>query len=298
MHLFWRCAPFFTALEVNNKTEETEETRAAIYCNTYHIIIVIKRYNIDILTMFASSIMIYLSDSLRKMFYLCTPNELALDTNDPFPDYMLQNGIPMFFFLIAIEAIIANFIYPKWKRSDYRINDTIACILIGTFQQIGNVLIDVLAVTLDVTVYEYIYNNFRLFDISAKQYPYFVFICLLLGKDFGYYCYHRFLHEYHIGWSAHRVHHSGEDYNLATALRQGLFQPLFSPPFYCWLAILGFSPQAYSAHAQLNTLYMFWIHTDMIDRLPFGLEYILNTPMAHRLHHRPPGNANYAGKTF
>lgn len=40
---------------------------------------------------------------------------------------------------------------------------------------------------------------------------------------------------------------------------------------------------------------MFWIHTDVIHRLPFGLEYIINTPMWHRLHHRPPGNANYAG---
>ena len=76
-----------------------------------------------------------------------------------------------------------------------------------------------------------------------------------------YYFYHRFLHEFHIGWTAHSVHHSGEDYNLATALRQGLFQPLFSPPFYAWMALLGLSPNAYLAHAQLNTLYMYAIHT-------------------------------------
>lgn len=40
---------------------------------------------------------------------------------------------------------------------------------------------------------------------------------------------------------------------------------------------------------------MYWIHTDLVDRLPFGLEYVLNTPMAHRMHHRPPGNCNYGG---
>jgi sterol desaturase/sphingolipid hydroxylase (fatty acid hydroxylase superfamily) len=39
----------------------------------------------------------------------------------------------------------------------------------------------------------------------------------------------------------------------------------------------------------------YWIHTDLIDRLPLGLEYVFNSPMAHRMHHRPPGNCNYAG---
>ena len=46
---------------------------------------------------------------------------------------------------------------------------------------------------------------------------------------------------------------------------------------------------------QLNTLYMFWIHTDLVGRLPWPLEDMLNTPSHHRLHHRPPGNCNYAG---
>jgi hypothetical protein len=40
----------------------------------------------------------------------------------------------------------------------------------------------------------------------------------------------------------------------------------------------------------------YWIHTDVIGRLPFGLEYIINTPMAHRMHHRTTScNSNYAG---
>jgi sterol desaturase/sphingolipid hydroxylase (fatty acid hydroxylase superfamily) len=41
---------------------------------------------------------------------------------------------------------------------------------------------------------------------------------------------------------------------------------------------------------------MFWIHSAFVGRLPFPLEYILNTPSAHRMHHRPPGNCNYAGR--
>ena len=60
------------------------------------------------------------------------------------------------------------------------------------------------------------------------------------------------------------------------------------------MAFLGFHPNAFAAHAQLNTYFMFWIHTELVGRLGL-LEYIINTPSAHRMHHRPPGNCNYAG---
>lgn len=42
-------------------------------------------------------------------------------------------------------------------------------------------------------------------------------------------------------------------------------------------------------------MYQFWIHTEAIGRLPWLLELVLNTPSHHRVHHRPPGNCNYAG---
>ena len=59
------------------------------------------------------------------------------------------------------------------------------------------------------------YEHFRLFTIDPKDSPFICWLCLLL--DFGYYWYHRTLHEW---LSAHSVHHSGEDYNTAVGLRQ------------------------------------------------------------------------------
>ena len=132
-------------------------------------------------------------------------------------------------------------------------------------------------------------------SISSRQHVYLVYFVCLIGKDLGYYWYHRTLHEFHLLWSAHSVHHSGEDYNIATGLRQGVLQPLFVWPFYLPCAFLGIHPHTFAAHAQLNTLYMLWIHTDIVNRLPWPLEHILNSPMAHRMHHRPPGNCNYGG---
>ena len=80
------------------------------------------------------------------------------------------------------------------------------------------------------------------------------------------------MHEWHGMWIGHSVHHSGEDYNMATGLRQGLQQPMVGWIFYMPLALMGLHPAAFRAHAQLNTLYMYWIHTDLINRMPFGLE--------------------------
>ena len=45
----------------------------------------------------------------------------------------------------------------------------------------------------------------------------------MMGVDLAYYWAHRCLHVYHLGWAAHSVHHSGEDYNLPTALRPRSF---------------------------------------------------------------------------
>jgi hypothetical protein len=47
-----------------------------------------------------------------------------------------------------------------------------------------------------------------------------------------------------------------------------------------------------------NLLYQFWIHTEVIDKLPRWFEYLFNTPAHHRVHHgRDPKyiDKNHAG---
>merc|ERR1711964_203788 len=132
------------------------------------------------------------------------------------------------------------------------------------------------------------YHKFRIVDLDVKRHPYITWMSLFLGYDLAYYWTHRPLHCYHQGWASHSVHHSGEDYNLCTALRQGALQPLYSWVMPLPLALV-FPPESIAIHSQLNTLYQFWIHTELTGRLG-PLEYIMNTPSHHRMHHRPPGN--------
>uniref|UniRef100_A0A7S0IUM6 Fatty acid hydroxylase domain-containing protein n=1 Tax=Calcidiscus leptoporus TaxID=127549 RepID=A0A7S0IUM6_9EUKA len=236
--------------------------------------------------------------SLCVMFYLVDPHELALGPEDKVPPYFLLSGIPMFFIFIAVErlGIAVRDARSAEKVSGYRWREATVSVLVGTFQQAFLVSVEaVLGLGIEKMAYRYAYDHWRLFEVDGKEYVYFSYVTLLLGKDLGYYWCHRCLHEFHVLWSAHSVHHSGEDYNLAMGLRQGALQPIFGFFFYLPLAILGFNPVQFAAHAQLNTLYMFWIHTELCERLPWGLERILNSASHHRMHHRPPGNCNYAG---
>ena len=95
-----------------------------------------------------------------------------------------------------------------------------------------------------------------------------------------------------------KVHHSGEDYNLAMSMRQGLFQRYFTWPFYLPMALIGIPTEFFITHQGLNLLYQFWIHTELVDGLGDTLNYFMNVPKHHQVHHgRNPYcvDKNYGG---
>ena len=113
--------------------------------------------------------------------------------------------------------------------------------------------------------------------------------------DFLYYWDHRFMHEVRLFWANHVSHHSSQRYNLSTALRQpwsGLMMAwVFAP-----LPLLGFPANKTFRAGQLNLLYQYWIHTELVDRLSPRLEAVLNTPSHHRVHHG--ANPQYLDKNY
>jgi sterol desaturase/sphingolipid hydroxylase (fatty acid hydroxylase superfamily) len=121
-----------------------------------------------------------------------------------------------------------------------------------------------------------------------------LFICL----EFFYYWFHRASHTVRWFWNSHSVHHSPNRFALSAAYRLGwLGKFTAANVFFTPMALLGFEPTTVLIALQLNLLYQFWIHADWIPRLGW-LEYVLNTPSAHRVHHaRNPEylDANYGG---
>ncbi len=187
-------------------------------------------------------------------------------------DYIALS-VPVFFILIAIELA-----YTFYKKLGYyRLNDSIANLSQGIGQQVTGLFMK----TALFFGYKYIFEHWRLFDLPNTIW---IWIILFIGVDFFYYWFHRMSHQVNALWAAHIVHHQSEEYNLTVALRQSWFQSWFSWIFYLPLAWIGFDPLMFLTLSAFNTLYQFWIHTRTIKNMGF-LEYIINTPSHHRVHH-------------
>lgn len=186
---------------------------------------------------------------------------------------LITLSIPLFFLLMGIEWLCGRL----QGRRVFRAPDVFANLSLGAAQTVFTVV----AVGLLAGAYMAVYEH-RLFDIPTSSA--LAWVALMLGVDFFYYWFHRASHRMNVAWAAHAPHHQSEDYNLSVALRQGPVQPLFSRIFYLPLALLGFPPAMFATAVALNTLYQFWVHTELIHRLG-PLEWVLVTPSHHRVHH-------------
>lgn len=187
-------------------------------------------------------------------------------------DYIALS-VPVFFLLIGIELLWS---FLKGLKL-YSLSDAITNISCGIGQQLTGAFFK----TFLFAGYIWIYENLR---IATIQPGLLQGILLFIGVDFFYYWFHRMSHEINAIWATHIVHHQSEEYNLTVALRQSWFQAFFSNFFYLPLAWIGFDPITTVAVIAFNTLYQFWIHTELIKNMGW-FEWIFNTPSHHRVHH-------------
>lgn len=224
--------------------------------------------------------------SLRSLFYLLTPKESSFKDVTEVPNYT-DNALAAFISLVLIELAISTY---KGKKV-YNVNHTLTSMGAGLCSR----LISLISTrSIGISMYFYVYENWRLCDLPWDST--LTWIVGFIGMDFLYYWFHRAAHEINFLWAAHQTHHSSEDYNLSTALRQSAFQWMGSMFFYLPNALLV-PPSVHLVHLEINILFQFWIHTRMIDTIG-PLEYILNTASHHRVHHgRNPYciDKNYAG---
>ena len=114
--------------------------------------------------------------------------------------------------------------------------------------------------------------------------------------EFFYYWQHRFSHTIRWFWASHAMHHSASELTLPAAARlswTGAISGLWV--FFLPMTLLGFHPLLVATLLTLNLQYQYFIHTEAVGRLG-PLEWILNTPAHHRVHHA--SNAEYLDKNF
>jgi sterol desaturase/sphingolipid hydroxylase (fatty acid hydroxylase superfamily) len=202
-------------------------------------------------------------------------------------------AIPFF----AITLIGEAWLLARWRRGKdaasmknvrgYDRRDTLASLALG----LGS-LVFVTFINLAIFKLSRFLFTHRLADLGAGALGYGV---ALIGWDLLYYWHHRAEHRIRILWACHVSHHSSQYFNLSTALRQP-WTPLAGVLFYPWLALIGVRPELIMISGGLNLIYQYWVHTEVVGRMPAPIETIFNTPSHHRVHHGK--NPEYIDKNY
>ena len=199
----------------------------------------------------------------------------------------VQYAVPGFILLVLAEMVVAR----ARDRTRYEPRDTLTSLMLGLGSTVAGALSGAAVFALAMWVWQ-----FRAFDIG---YQWYWFVIAFVIDDLAYYVFHRSAHRVRWFWASHVIHHSSQHYNLSTALRQtwtGFFSIgfLFRLPLF----LIGFPPAMVFFVAGINLIYQFWIHTEVIDRMPRWFEAAMNTPSHHRAHHATNPrylDSNYAG---
>lgn len=187
---------------------------------------------------------------------------------------LIHYAIPFFVATVILEVILTV----KVKLDDYSFKDAGTSILMG----LGNVSIGIFTKGVVLSLFYIIYNTYHLLDIP---FVWWAWIIILFADDFCYYWFHRISHESRFFWASHVVHHSSQKYNLSTALRQTWSGSFCSFIFWLPLILIGFHPLMVLVQMSISLIYQYWIHTELIDKMPPWFEAVFNTPSHHRVHH-------------
>src|SRR5215813_7793496 len=120
-------------------------------------------------------------------------------------------------------------------------------------------------------------------SVSFSAWPNLIILFLLV--DLGFYVEHRCSHRIKLLWASHSVHHSSEKMQVTTAFRLS-WTPVISGVFAFYLPIvwIGYDPVWVYGMVSISLTYQFFVHTELVPRIGW-LEWFINTPSAHRVHH-------------
>lgn len=186
-------------------------------------------------------------------------------------DKLLYFALPIFLISMLVEYQIS--------KEKYNAKDTGISILMMIFSAIVEFFPKVIA----FIIFFYLHELSPLKDIVERQW--WIWILLFFADDFAYYWFHRLNHEVRLFWAGHVPHHSSIHMNLGTALRQGVGERIHKFFFWIWIPLLGIDPLMMFVMMSVSLIYQFFVHTELVDKLPKPIEFIFNTPSHHRVHH-------------
>lgn len=215
----------------------------------------------------------------------------AFNGNIDWKQVILIGCTPIFLVAFATELHVRKQRgrqHRMWRQFSPR--EILANLALGGSYQI----VEIVAYTLFVGAAVTWFYQYRLFNIPVNGWT---ILPIFIGLELCYYWFHRASHRIRWFWSAHVVHHSSEEMNMTTAMRQSLLYSITGWwLFFMPLVLLGVHPAAVFALYAFNLAYQFFIHTESVGKLHPVLEFLLDTPSNHRVHHGR--NEEYIDKNY
>jgi len=218
---------------------------------------------------------------VEYLFQLFTPEEI----------WGLEFWIDDWFFVLAVALFVIECLRYAFKKKFTKnlLGDSVVnFVTLALF-----ILIVALVGALYISVFFYVYDNFRLVDLPLNGWT---ILCCIVLADLAYYWEHRFLHMNGFGWATHTVHHSSPHFNISVAYRFGPLDWFFPLFFHLPLALLGFHPFIIFLAEKIVQVYQTLLHTETVKKLPRFIEKVFNTPSHHRVHHAT--NKQYLDKNY
>lgn len=197
-------------------------------------------------------------------------------------------GVPCFLGLILVELTYSK--HTENRKDLYKWKDLASSLIMG----IGSSIVAPLVKTITVILlFNFVYEIFNpmvdgvrmnIMGWQSFGYAWYVWILCQVADDFSYYWFHRQNHMVRFFWAAHIVHHSSENFNLGTAVRNGWFTIFYKPFFYIWIVAIGFPPEMLVVCLGIEALWQFQLHSQFIPKLGV-IDYIMNTHTMHQVHH-------------
>lgn len=206
---------------------------------------------------------------------------------------IFRDEIPIFALYLTVPILIEGFIVRFYLQKDYPLKNAPATIAIG--------LMEVVFTTVSLYFLTDVMGAVEKNRLIHFERNWIYFLLLPFVCEFTFYYSHLTGHYCRWFWNEHQVHHTTTEMNLYAGNRGGwtfiLAGPwIFSVPF----VYLGFQWTDVLAGLFIILHYQFFIHTTTVNKLG-PLEYILNTPSRHRVHHgvqAPYLDKNFGGITI
>ncbi|PIE47678.1 MAG: sterol desaturase [Gammaproteobacteria bacterium] len=230
-------------------------------------------------------------DQLNQQILSLLPEQWHGLVSSVLPQYWQEWVLPLMG-LPFLVLFVFEWFYQKSKGKDknFGIKRAITNFSLGGTYLVCEIIAQALVV-LPICTWLY---HFRFFDIPVN---WITAVPIFVAVEFCYYWFHRASHRITWFWSAHVVHHGDDKMNLSTAMRQSLLYSVVGWwLFFTPLMLLGVHPVWVFFFYALNLIYQYFIHTEVVGKLPAWVEYIFDTPSNHRAHHGT--NPEYIDKNY